>query len=177
MNRIDLAGRVAIVTGAARGIGCAIAKRCAGKGRQSERVGLFRGKACPRPGLAGGGGQGDRTDEIARQGACRDRDPRQLHDPGRCSERHLCPNDRGPDRPHAVEDPDGPLPARRRDRSAGRLAVFRGVLVLDRRRIRHFRRQGDLSGSERPLDRRGALGEPAHSHPITRRDGLLRRHP
>jgi NAD(P)-dependent dehydrogenase (short-subunit alcohol dehydrogenase family) len=78
---------------------------------------------------------------------------------------------------HAVEDPDGPLPARRRDRSAGRLAVFRGVLVLDRRRIRHFRRQGDLSGSERPLDRRGALGEPAHSHPITRRDGLLRRHP
>ena len=172
MNRIDLAGRVAIVTGAARGTGRVIARRIAGK--EGIRT---RGKARPRPALVGGGGQGDRADEIARQGACRDRDPCQLRDSSSCSDRHFCPDDRGPDRPHAVEDPAGPLRARRRDRSAGRLAVFRGVLVLDRRRIRPFRRQGDLSGSERPLDRRGALGEPAHPHPITRRDGLLRRHP
>ena len=45
---------------------------------------------------------------------------------------------------HAFEDPDEPLRQRRRDGGAGVLARLRGLLVLDRRGVRHFRRPGNL---------------------------------
>jgi 3-oxoacyl-[acyl-carrier protein] reductase len=49
---------------------------------------------------------------------------------------------------HAVQDSDGPLRRGRRDRGAGVLARERGLLVLDRRCVRHFRRKSDLLTGE-----------------------------
>ena len=45
---------------------------------------------------------------------------------------------------HAGEDSDGPLPRARRGRGPDLLAGVRGVLVLDRRRLRYQRRAGDV---------------------------------
>jgi 2-dehydro-3-deoxy-L-rhamnonate dehydrogenase (NAD+) len=51
MNRIDLAGRVAVVTGAARGIGRAIAERCAASG---ARVAIWEVDEAAAAGAAAG---------------------------------------------------------------------------------------------------------------------------
>src|SRR5260370_5205939 len=74
----------------------------------------------------------------------RNRHPGQLRDPGRGSDRDLRANDRGTDRLHAVEDPDGTLRPGRRDRRARRLARLRRMLVLDWGRIRHLQWPRDL---------------------------------
>ena len=66
--------------------------------------------------------------------------------------RHL----RGAHLLHGREDPDGQARPGRRGRGARLLARERGVLVLDRRDVRHLRRQGRLL-SERVLVT-GALG-------------------
>src|SRR5262249_23013190 len=94
--------------------------------------------------LFGGESRGDRPHQIARQGAGGNRHSGQLRKPCRGPHRHLRADDRGADRIHAVEDPDGPLRPGRGNRRAGRLARLRGVLVLYRRRVRYFRRPRHL---------------------------------
>jgi NAD(P)-dependent dehydrogenase (short-subunit alcohol dehydrogenase family) len=48
MNRIDLQGRVAVVTGGAQGIGYAIAERMLGSGARS-RCGIPTARSWPKP--------------------------------------------------------------------------------------------------------------------------------
>ena len=138
-------------------LGTPLAERIASK-EGGPSVGLFRCRACPGPALADGGDRVNRVEEIPRQGACRGRAQAQID-----YTLSKIPMARFP----LVEE----IAALVAWLSSEECSFSTGG-VFD-----IFRRQGDLSGSERPLDRRGALGEPAHSHPITRRDGLLRRHP
>ena len=63
---------------------------------------------------------------------------------------------------YAVEDSDEPFCRSRRDRRSGGVARVAGLLVLDRRRVRYFRRPGGvLNGSRFPsavLTNRAAFG-------------------
>ena len=60
----------------------------------------------------------------------------------------------GARRLHGRADPDGPDGRRRRGRGADLLARERGVLVLDRRDVRHLGRPGQLLMRARPIPRR-----------------------
>ena len=82
--------------------------------------------------------------QVAGQGAGEGRRAGQLRDAGGGEDRDLRPDDAAAYRLHAFQDPHGPLRRSRRDRGPGVLARLRGLLVLHRRRIRHFRRQGNL---------------------------------
>ena len=62
----------------------------------------------------------DRPHQVARQGAREDRHPRQLRDARGGAHGDLRPDDAAAHRLHAVEDSDGPLRHRRRDRRARR---------------------------------------------------------
>ncbi len=68
------------------------------QGRQPERKRLQRVE-----------GRCHRVDQIARQGAREDRDPRELRDAGGSEDGNVCADDAEPHRLHAVEDSDGPL--------------------------------------------------------------------
>ena len=71
---------------------------------------------------------------------------RQLHHARRDPDRDAEAVDQGAHRLHGVENSDGAARARRRSRGSGVLARLGGVLVLDRRRVRHFRRPRDVLG-------------------------------
>src|SRR2546427_12603159 len=77
--------------------------------------------------------------------------------------RDLRPDDRAAHPVHAVQDPHGPLRARRGDRGARVLARLRGLLVFNRRGVRYFRRQGHLLMKKSNLKQRSI-------HWLARRD-------
>src|SRR5262249_5070388 len=105
---------------------------------QSQRLALFGVKGRP-----------DRTDQVAGQGAGGDRRIGQLRHPGGGEDRIVRADEAGAHRLYAVENPDEPLRRGRRDRGAGGLARLGGLLVLDRRGVRYFRRtRGVLRVSE-----------------------------
>ena len=76
------------------------------------------------------------------------------HHAGCGEDRAVRPDEAGAYRLHAVENSDEPLRHRRRDCGHGRMARFGGVLVLDRRGVRYFRRPGGvLSRHSGPAER------------------------
>ena len=85
------------------------------QGRQPECVGVQRVE-----------GRGDRTHQVARQGARQDQHPRQLRHARGGAHGDLRPDDPAAHRLHAVEDPARPLRHRGRDRLAGVLARVGG---------------------------------------------------
>ncbi len=100
----------------------------------------------------------DRADQVARERARAEEHRRQLHHAGGGANRDLQPDEAGARGLHALEDSDGPLPRARRGRGPDLLARFRGVLVLDRRRLRYQRRPGEMVPLSRPYFLTGGGG-------------------
>ena len=86
----------------------------------------------------------DRPHQEPRQGARRLRRAGQLRDAGGGGDPHLRPDDADPHRHDEGEDPARALRPAAGDRRPGGLALLRGLLVLDRRRVRSLRRPRDL---------------------------------
>src|SRR5882672_8198751 len=103
------------------------------QGRQSQCRRLFRFQ-----------GRRHLAHQVARQGARQGRRAGQLRHAGGGEDGDLRPDDEAAHRLHAVQDSDGALRRGRRDRRAGLLARERGLLVLDRRGVRYFRRKSYL---------------------------------
>ena len=103
------------------------------QGRQSERLALFGVESGP-----------DRADEVARQGTGDHGRAGERRHAGCGEDRAVRPDEAGAYRLHAVENSDEPLRHRRRDRGHGGVACLGGVLVLDRRGVRYFRRSGGV---------------------------------
>ena len=82
--------------------------------------------------------------KIARQGAREVGHSRQLRHAGGGADRDLRPDHAAAHRLHALQDPAGTIRDGRRNRRAGRLAVHRGLLVLDGRGVRSFGRPRDV---------------------------------
>jgi hypothetical protein len=160
MNRIDLAGRVAVVTGAARGIGRAIAERFSGSG---AKVAIWDTAAAAAA----------RSIENASYQIVDVTDAAAIATGLAALEERLGPPDilvnnagiSGPNFPLAEYPPE----------------EWRRVIEIDLIGVfnccRAFRRQGDLLADEWPPYFLGALGEAPHSLPIAGRNGLLGRHP
>ena len=83
---------------------------------------------------------------------------RQLHRAGRDRDADARGHVAGARRLHGREDPDGPDGQRRRGRGADLLARERGVLVLDRRDVRHLGRPGRRTDAARSFPRRRGRG-------------------
>src|SRR5256885_14655649 len=89
-------------------------------------------------------GGGHRAYQVLGQRACADGRPRELRD-SRCGEDgDFRPNDGTAHQLYAFEDSDEPLRHGGGDRLARVLARLRGLLVLHRSRVRHFRGKSDL---------------------------------
>ena len=111
---------------------------------RQHRLGRGQGRQPQRQRLQREQGGADRPHQIARQGTRRHGDLRQLRDAGGGEDRDLRPDDAGPHRIHALQDPDGPLRQGRGNRGDGRLALHRRLLLLHRRGVRSLGRPVDL---------------------------------
>ena len=110
-------------------------------------------------GLLGLEGRRDRLHQVARQGARRQRRHRQRGHPGRRPHADLRPDAAEPHRLHALEDPDGAVRERRRDRGARLLGSERGMQLHHRLGLRRLRRSRDLLiGALKPAGRGVNLG-------------------
>ena len=123
--------------------GAADEGRWLGAHRQ-HRLGSRQGgqPQCAR--LQRGEGRPDRAYQEPRQGARRQRRAGQLCDACGRRNTHFRPDDADPYRHDEVENPARTLRPAAGDRGHGRLALLRGLFVLDRGRVRPFRRPRDL---------------------------------
>ena len=89
-------------------------------------------------------GRRDRADQIARQGAREPRHRGQLHHAGGGQDRDLRPDVAGSTSTTCCRKSRAAASSRSRRSRRWSLSALGGVLVLDRRGVRHFRRAGDL---------------------------------
>ena len=130
---------------------------------RQHRLDRRQGRQPQRRALFGLQGRPDRADQIARQGTGRPRHRGQRGDAGGGAHRDLRADDASAHRLHAVENSERPLRAGRGTRGDGGVAGLRGLFVLDRRGVRHFRRPRDVLTARHSGARQRSWREPGIS--------------